>query len=381
MATPDAGTPAAGPGADPVARSRWVLARCAQHGFALAGIADAGPSSRAEEYRAWIDAGRHGAMAYLAEQVDRRLDPRVLVPGARSVLCVADRYADGRPDRRVPGVGRIGRYARGEDYHVVIRARLEALAEELLEAYPGERFRVCVDTAPLLEREHAARAGLGRIGKHTLLIGPGGMGSWLVLGAVVSTVELAPVRADGRADGGGPGDAAVDADPCGACTCCIDACPTGAIAPWSVDASRCVSALTIEDRGTVAEWFAGRTEDWIFGCDACQEACPHSQPTVRSRRVGTHEAYRAHRAGFPLLEVLGWTEDDWEAAQLNGVLRRAGDAMWRRNAALAAGSVLADGGSPADVRDALGARLAAMALDPSEASEVRAAARASLCLG
>jgi epoxyqueuosine reductase len=320
-------------------------------------------------------------MAYLAEQVDRRLDPRVLVPGARSVLCVADRYADGRPDRRVPGVGRIGRYARGEDYHVVIRARLEALAEELLEAYPGERFRVCVDTAPLLEREHAARAGLGRIGKHTLLIGPGGMGSWLVLGAVVSTVELAPVRADGRADGGGPGDAAVDADPCGACTRCIDACPTGAIAPWSVDASRCVSALTIEDRGTVAEWFAGRTEDWIFGCDACQEACPHSQPTVRSRRVGTHEAYRAHRAGFPLLEVLGWTEDDWEAAQLNGVLRRAGDAMWRRNAALAAGSVLADGGSPADVRDALGARLAAMALDPSEASEVRAAARASLCLG
>jgi epoxyqueuosine reductase len=145
MATPDAGTAAAGPGSDPVARSRWVLARCAQHGFALAGIADAAPSSRAEEYRAWIDAGRHGAMAYLAEQVDRRLDPRVLVPGARSVLCVADRYADGRPDRRVPGVGRIGRYARGEDYHVVIRARLEALAEELLGAYPGERFRVCVD--------------------------------------------------------------------------------------------------------------------------------------------------------------------------------------------------------------------------------------------
>jgi epoxyqueuosine reductase len=203
------------------------------------------------------------------------------------------------------------------------------------------------------------------------------MGSWLVLGALVSTVELAPVRADG----GMPGGATVDADPCGACTRCIDACPTDAIVPWSVDASRCVSALTIEDRGTAAEWFAGRTEDWLFGCDACQEACPHSQPTVRSRRVAMHEAYRAHRTGFPLLEVLGWTEDDWQAAQLNGVLRRAGHAMWRRNAALSAGSVLADRASAAEVRDALRAQLSVVALDPSEAPEVRAAARASLRLG
>lgn len=381
MATADAGMPAAGPGADPGERTRWVLARCVRHGFALAGVADARPSARAAEYRAWIDAGRHGAMAYLAESVERRLDPRALVPGARSVLCVADRYADGRPDRRVPGFGRIARYARGEDYHVVIRARLEALAEELLEAFPNERFRVCVDTAPILEREHAERAGLGRIGKHTLLIGPGGAGSWLLLGVVVSTLELAPARADGRAEGSGPDGTTDDADPCGACTRCIDACPTGAIAPWSVDASRCVSALTIEDRGTVAERFAGRMEDWLFGCDACQEACPHAQPTVRSRGRGTHEAYRAHRAGFPLLEVLGWTEVDWEAAQLNGVLRRASPSMWRRNAALAAGGVLSDPGSPAEVRDALRARLTAVALDRSEAPEVQSAARASLRLG
>lgn len=381
MTTADAGMPAAGPGADPGERTRWVLARCEQHGFALAGVADARPSARAAEYRAWIDAGRHGAMAYLAEQVDRRLDPRALVPGARSVLCVADRYADGRSDRRVPGFGRIARYARGEDYHVVIRARLEALAEELLEAFPNERFRVCVDTAPVLEREHAERAGLGRIGKHTLLIGPAGTGSWLLLGVVISTLGLEPVRADGRPVGAGPGGAVGDADPCGTCTRCIDACPTGAIVPWSVDASRCVSALTIEDRGTVAEWFAGRTEDWLFGCDACQEACPHAQPTVRSRELGTHEAYRAHRTGIPILEVLGWTEDDWETAQLNGVLRRAGAAMWRRNAALAAGGVLADPGSSAEVRDPLRARLSAMALDRSEAPEVQAAARASLRLG
>jgi hypothetical protein len=107
----------------PALRSRAVLERCASHGFALAGIAAAMPSRRAAEYRAWIAAARHGGMSYLAESVEARLDPRVLLPGARSVLCVADRYADGSPDARVPGLGRIARYARGEDYHVVIRAR------------------------------------------------------------------------------------------------------------------------------------------------------------------------------------------------------------------------------------------------------------------
>ena len=377
MGRGDAGNPASGPPATPAGRSSWVLDRCARHGFALAGIAEARASARSAEFRAWIAAGRHGAMEYLAEAIDRRLDPSALVPGARSVTCVADRYADGRPDRRLPGVGRIARYARGEDYHIVVRARLEALAEELLAAFPAERFRVCVDTAPLMEREHAERAGLGRIGKHTLLIGPGGMGSWLVLGAVVSTLELEPRRAPGAAGPHGAGSS----DPCGGCTRCIDACPTGAIEPWTVDASRCVSALTIEDRGTVADAFAGRTEDWLFGCDACQEACPHSQPTRRSLRAGVHEAYRPHVEGIPLLDVLGWTEADWESARFTGVLRRAGLAMWRRNAALAAAAVLADPAAPRDVRDALRARLSAVALDAADAPEVRAAARAALDAG
>ncbi|MFM9171065.1 MAG: epoxyqueuosine reductase, partial [Phycisphaerales bacterium] len=179
---------------DPAQRSQAVLARCAEHGFALAGIAEARESDRADEFRAWIAEARHGGMQYLAEAVERRLDPRALVPGARSVLCVADRYADGRPDARVPGHGRIARYARGEDYHTVVRARLESLSSELSAAHPGERFRTCVDTAPILEREHAERAGLGRIGKHTLLIGEGGLGSWIMLGAIVTTARLAPSR-------------------------------------------------------------------------------------------------------------------------------------------------------------------------------------------
>lgn len=359
--------------------AREVRSRCLAHGFALAGIARARPSARGDAFRRWIAEGRHGPMAYLAEEPDRRLDPGALVPGARSVVCVADRYADGRPDRRMPGVGRIARYARGEDYHVVVRARLEALADELQRRFPSERFRTCVDTAPVMEREHAERAGLGRIGKHTLLIGPAGTGSWLVLGVVVTTLPLEPVRADGTVADAADGHAADPLhDPCGSCTRCIDACPTGAIVPWSVDARRCISTATIEERGAVDPAFVGRTGDWLFGCDACQEACPHSQPTRRGRRAGVHEAYRASADGFPLLEVLGWDEDRWKAARLNGVLRRADRSMWRRNAALAAASALVDPGLDGGTRRALRDMLATTAADPSEPGPVRDAALRAL---
>ena len=385
----------------PLERSQAILQRCHEHGFALAGITDARPTAHADAYRAWIADGKQGGMGYLAEEVEKRLDPTALVPGARSILCVADRYADGRPDRRVPGVGRIARYARGEDYHVVIRARLGALAQELIRMHPGERFRPCIDTAPILEREHAERAGLGRIGKHTLLIAPDGIGTWVLLGMVVTTLELTPIRADGTVDGrstaeagkghGGAGYVdhvdhvgthappyADDRDPCGSCTRCIDACPTGAITPWSVDARRCVSALTIEERGTLNAEYFGKSGDWLFGCDVCQEVCPHSQPTLRSRAFGIHEAYQSSRTGFPLLEVLGWDEAAWNAARMNGVLRRADPDMWRRNAALAAAHALHSPDTPLELRVALHATLSAIAGDEAVAIHVRAAARDAL---
>ena len=371
----------------PLERSRAILERCRKHGFALAGIADARPSAHPEAYRAWIAAGKQGGMGYLAEEVEKRLDPAALVPGARSILCVADRYADGRPDRRLPGMGRIARYARGEDYHVVIRARLGALAHELIRTYPGERFRPCIDTAPILEREHAERAGLGRIGKHTLLIAPDGIGTWVLLGVVVTSLELAPIRADGTiaaplqdADRLAPKAVRTpdESDPCGSCTRCIDACPTGAITPWSVDARRCISALTIEERGGIGAAFVGHTEDWIFGCDTCQEVCPHSQPTQRSRALGIHEAYQPSRTGFPLLEVLGWDEPAWEAARLNGVLRRADQDMWRRNAALAAAHAIQSDDIPDELRSALMGTLTAIVADEGVAAHVRDVARAAI---
>jgi epoxyqueuosine reductase len=167
-------------------------------------------------------------------------------------------------------------------------------------------------------------------------------------------------------------------DPCGSCTRCIDACPTGAITPWSVDARRCISAVTIEERGSVPPELVGRTGDWLFGCDDCQEACPHSQPTNRSRAAGVHEAYRGFRTGFPLLELLGWDDAAWDAALLNGVLRRGSASMWRRNAALAAAATIRSPDTPEPLRAELRAALAAVALDTRATAPVRDAARDAL---
>lgn len=304
-----------------------ILGRLRAAGFARVGICQARPIDRADAFEAWIDAGHHGDMGYLAEHLRERCDPARFVPGARSIICVADRYADGRPDRRGPGGaprGRIARYARGRDYHEVIRERLEPLAEELRDRFAGERFRVSVDTAPIAERDHAVRAGLGRIGKHTLLIGPTGLGSWLMLGEIVTTLELAPTPA-------------LAGDPCGACTRCIDACPTRAIEPWKVHAERCISYLTIEHRAEPARWFRERADDWLFGCDACIEACPHAARTLRSRNQPVHPAYAAVHPDFDLGEVLRWDLAAMERLGLSPVLKRPSLEAWHRNAILALG--------------------------------------------
>ena len=352
-----------------------VLAICRDHGFALAGVAAAGPSRWGEELAAWLAAGRHGTMQWMAEHESLRRDPRGLLLGVRSVIAVADRYADGRPDRRDPdhrdpARGRIARYARGRDYHRVMTRRLHAVADALAAAHPGHHFRTCVDTAPILEREAAADAGLGSIGKHTLLIEPG-VGSWLLLGEILTTLPIEPTAepTDGGADrrGGGP-------DICGSCTRCIDACPTGCIEPFSVDASRCVSYLTIEHRGPIDPSMHAAIGDWIFGCDICQEVCPHAQPTRRSRRAAVQEAYAPRRDGFDLLEVLGWTEEDRREAFTVSALKRATLPMMKRNAVVAAGNRLASGTpGPGDV-DLL-RRIAEIADDPAESPMVRQTAK------
>jgi epoxyqueuosine reductase len=317
-------------------------------------------------------------MAWMAEHRELRSDPRGLLEGARSVIVVADRYADGRPDRVAGGPddpprGRIARYARGGDYHRLIKRRLHALADELAAAHPGHRFRACVDTAPILEREVAAAAGLGSIGKHTLLIEPG-VGSWLLIGELLTTLPIEATgdpspSADDRRRGG--------PDVCGSCTRCIDACPTGCIEPFRVDAARCISYLTIEHRERIDPEQHAAIGDWIFGCDVCQEVCPHGRPTRRSRRQPRHEGYAARRDGFDLLEVLGWTEDDRREAFTTSAMKRAKLPMMKRNALIAAGNRLVAG--PRDPRppgdETLRRRIEAIAGDAGEPDLVRETAR------
>jgi epoxyqueuosine reductase len=328
-------------GSTPVERARDIVRRCHELGFALAGVCGLEPSAHEAAYRRWIAAGRHGEMGYLAEQAAPRFDPDLVLTGACSAVMVADLYQtrNAPPDRTPPGHGRVARYARGRDYHEVIKRRLHRLCDELASEHPGARFRAFADTAPVLERELAGRAGLGWMGKHTLNLHPA-MGSWMVLGGVLTTLELAP-----------PAEQERHADHCGTCTRCIDACPTGAITTGRVDATRCISYLTIEHRSPIDPSLHGPMRDWVAGCDVCQEVCPHNSP----RGVSAGEIlsdYTPVRSSFDLIELLGWSAEDRAAAFRGSALRRIRLEMIRRNAVIAAGNALAAREDPA-LRSAL----------------------------
>ncbi len=353
---------------DPIAARQRLLEAAEAIGFAAVGVCAAGPSGRRGELEAWLEAGRHGEMHYLAEHTELRCDPRGLLEGARSIIVVADRYHDGRPDRDDPAAppqGRIARYARGEDYHRTIRRRLERLVAALAPSLPGSAFRICVDTAPVLERELAAKCGLARIGKHTLAISRG-LGSWTLLGEVLTTASIAPTPPDSQDD------------PCGGCTRCIDACPTQAISPFSIDASRCVSYLTIEHRGRIDPALHTGIGEWVFGCDVCQEVCPHNQPTRRQRRGPRETALEPRRAGFPLLELLGWREEERREAFVTSALKRAKLPAMRRNAVIAATNAVIAGRHADDELRELAAKIAAIAADPDEDHLVRSTAADSI---
>lgn len=355
-------------GSAPENLSERVLERCAALGFALAGVCDARASDYILPLRDWIAAGKHGSMGYMAEHASLREDPGRVLAGARSAVVVADLYAtrdDNTDEPLKPGEGRIARYARGRDYHTVLRKRLIRLVDELRAAFPeaGEgAFRVFTDTAPVMERELAARAGLGWTGKHTLLIHPK-VGSYFLLGGILTTLELQP-----------PETQTVVTDHCGSCTRCIDACPTGAITAYSVDARKCVSYLTIERREPVDPQYFEGFREWVYGCDICQEVCPHNSPRdTPPLRKTANAAYQSDRDRFDLLEVLGWDEQGRRAAFTGSAMKRAKLDMMRRNAVIVAGNWLKRGELPE-----LRARLEAIAGDAGEVGMVREAARSSL---
>lgn len=332
---------------------------CEDLGFAGAGIAPATASAHGEAFRRWLLAGRHGSMDYLADNVEKRLDPSRLMAGAASIIMVADQYAPrGQQDPEVPGQGRIARYARGRDYHKVMKKRLHALCDRMRERFPEHRFRAFVDTAPVLEREHAAAAGLGWIGKHTLLIHPR-RGSYLLLGGVLTTLALDP-----------SGEQVPDH--CGTCTRCIDACPTRAITPYSVDGSKCIAYLTIERQGVVDASFHSAIGDWLYGCDICQEVCPHNSPRTGAM-PGIVDDYSPRRQGFDLLSVLGWDENQRRRAMGGSPMTWASLEMLKRNAVIVAGNALRRSHNAE-----LAARLSALASDPAQSELVRATAAAVL---
>ncbi len=357
-----------------IARHDWVVAMAHKLGFALVGITRPEASSRSTELRAWLAQGKHGEMSYLADTVADRCDPRRLLPTAVSIICVADRYHDGARDRErefddpCEAQGRIARYARSKDYHNLVRDRLHKLRHAMQSKFPDATFRLTGDIQPLMEREVHAQAFNGMIGKNSLLLVPG-EGSWFLLGELLTSLDIAP---SSRPPNWSP-------DPCGSCTRCIDACSTGAITPFSVDASKCISYLTIEQRGTIGPEFFGAMNGWLFGCDDCQTACPHCQPKKRrsvDERVGVVDARYAQRLSeLPLFELLGWDEADRARLVVSSALKRASLAMLKRNAIV----LLAEFAEHhASARAMIEARLYALQRDTQEDTLVREQAAIAL---
>lgn len=343
---------------DPIGLASWIIQFARDRGFAQAGLCRAEPTRYARELDAWLAAGKHGDMAYLADQAERRRDPAAELPGARSIIMVADQYADGTPDAPAePGRGRVARYARGRDYHWFIKRRLHNLADALRPRFPGHEFRTFVDTAPVLEREHAARAGLGWVGKHTLVLHPR-LGSFFLLGGILTTLDLQPPTPPGAIE-----------DACGSCTRCLDACPTQAITPYSVEASRCISYLTIEHRGPVPPSLHAAMGDWVFGCDVCQDVCPHNRPATAGDKA-VNEAYAPRFGPLDLEAILTWDRGLRTAALEGTAMKRARLDMLKRNALIAMGNAAEQVG-----RDRVIARLREIASDELASELLRVTAR------
>ncbi len=302
-------------------RTQIVRTLASEQGFDRVGIAPAERLARADYLRRWLAEGQAGEMRYLRRYFDRRVDPSKLLPGAKSVVVTALNYhhsAPPPPDKQPRG--RVAMYAWGNDYHQVVKKKLWATVDLMRERIP-EPFlaKPCVDTSPLLERELAHLAGLGWIGKNTMVLHQD-LGSYFFLGEIVTTLEL---EYDSPAT-----------DHCGTCTRCLDACPTDAFpAPYQMDARRCISYHTIELRGDIPQEFHEPIGNWVFGCDICQQVCPYNQSPPQAR-----EAALAIRplVPYPLLkDLLEWQPTDYHRQLKGSAIKRAKLEMLKRNARIA----------------------------------------------
>jgi epoxyqueuosine reductase len=312
---------------DPSAAELARLARAHAYalGFDLVGIAELGPVATAAAFDEWIDDGRAGTMHYLERGAEKRRDSRLPLPGTTHAIVVALDYGGREPS------GPVARYARGDDYHDVMDAKLRELHRRVeRDAGRAVLGKPYVDTGPLLERDLARRAGLGWFGKNTNLINPG-RGSFFFLGALVLDVDLEV-------------DAPFEADRCGSCTRCIEACPTGAItAPRELDARRCISYLTIELREEIPTELRSAIGELIYGCDICQDVCPwtirFSEALPDESRFRAREALVGKDTRTLARELLAMTQEEFSVAFRGSPMKRAKLRGLKRNAAVVLGNV------------------------------------------
>ena len=306
-------------------RAQSIKEKAAELRFDACGIASVTSIDPDDRFGDWLRNGYHADMAWLERTQQIRQDARLQLPNLRSVIVAARNYHQPLPPRS-PGAGRVARYAWGRDYHKVLLKPLRQLAAFIETEYPGTTTYAEVDTGPVLERAWAARAGIGWIGKNSLVIRQG-LGSWFVVGTLLTTLELTP-------DGPVP-------NYCGHCHACMDACPTAAIvAPGVVDSRRCIAYHTIENRNGIPEEVQQNMGSWVFGCDCCQEVCPWNQNVPESSEL---EFQARDGVAAPSLEELRGLDEAAFLQRFQGTaLMRAKCAGIRRNAEIALDNEVAD---------------------------------------
>ena len=296
--------------------TQQIKAKAKQIGFDLVAITSAEPSAYAKYLNQWLAEGRAGSMQYLSERVAERTDPSQYFPGARSVICVASNYRVNLNPGPTQGQARIARYALGSDYHKTMTDRLHDLADWLRHSYPGTETRSSVDTAPVMEKELTARSGIGWMGKNTCIINDK-IGSFILLGQILTTLDL-------------PFDEPA-LDRCASCTRCIDACPTQAIsAPYQLDATRCISYLTIEHRENISVELQSQMGDWLYGCDICQDVCPWNRRSPETPDPAFEPRFWTGTLEWKKVSL--WNEHDYRRELKGSAMKRVKLPVLKRNA-------------------------------------------------
>ena len=321
-----------------------IAAEARALGFAACGFAGAGEDPlRSDRLEQWLGEGHHGSMEWMQARAEQRRSPQGLWPAAKSVIALGMSYAPAHDPLALEGSdihARISVYAQGKDYHDVVKKRLKALARWLVETVPGTQVKVFVDTAPVMEKPLGEAAGIGWQGKHTNLVSPT-HGSWLFLGAIYTTLDLAPA---------GP-----HRDQCGSCRACLEACPTDAFpAPYRLDARRCISYLTIEHKGAIPEEFRAALGNRIYGCDDCLAVCPWNKFASEAQAMKEFLP-RAELVAPRLAELLALDDAGFRALFSGSPIKRIGRDRFVRNCLYAAGN---------SGNRALASQVEALAADP-----------------